>query len=217
MAESGFGSLCPMPALSDSPLLHIDCGYGHKHARGRVQLEVAPGEIVVVTGPNGAGKSTLMSTIAGEIEPVEGEVRVSVAGDAVDPASPEGAGAVTFLADPSFFPDLTIGEHLEMTAHHVGVPADELRDSVVPWEVADIESELPSRVSSGQRQRAYLALQLASAAKVVVLDEPERHLDGDWVRRLGDALVEVGAGGAAVVVATHSTHLAGRADRTVVL
>ncbi|MDN6282926.1 MAG: ATP-binding cassette domain-containing protein [Corynebacterium sp.] len=203
-----------MPALSDPPLLHIDCGYGHRHALGRLQLEVAPGEIVVVTGPNGAGKSTLMSTIAGEIEPVEGEVRVS---GTVDPAAPEGAGAVTFLADPSFFPDLTIGEHLEMTAHHVGVPADELRDSVERWQVADIESELPSRVSSGQRQRAYLALQLASAADVVVLDEPERHLDGDWVRRLGDALADVGAGGAAVVVATHSTHLAGRADRTVQL
>ncbi|HIW90577.1 MAG TPA: ATP-binding cassette domain-containing protein [Candidatus Corynebacterium avicola] len=203
-----------MPASSDSPLLHVDCGYGHKHALGRLQLEVVPGEIVVVTGPNGAGKSTLMSTIAGEIEPVEGEVRV--AGDR-DPASPDGAGVVTFLADPSFFPDLTIGEHLEMTAHHVGVPADELRDSIERWEVADIESELPSRVSSGQRQRAYLALQLASATDVVVLDEPERHLDGDWVRRLCDALADVATGGAAVVVATHSTHLAGRTDRTVQL
>lgn len=98
-----------------------------------------------MTGPNGAGKSTLMSTIAGEIEPVEGEVRVAASHGAVDPAAPEGAGAVTFLVDPSFFPDLTIGEHLEMTAHQVGVPADELRDSVAPWQISDIESELPSR------------------------------------------------------------------------
>ena len=99
-----------------------------------------------MTGPNGAGKSTLMSTIAGEIEPVEGEVRVAASHGAVDPAAPEGAGAVTFLVDPSFFPDLTIGEHLEITAHQVGVPADELRDSVAPWQISDIESELPSRV-----------------------------------------------------------------------
>ena len=210
-----------MSGLSHSPLLDpvldIDCSYGHNGAVGHLSLQVTSGEIVAVTGPNGAGKFTLMSTIAGEIEPVEGEVRVAASHGAVDPAAPEGAGAVTFLVDPSFFPDLTIGEHLEMTAHQVGVPADELRDSVAPWQISDIESELPSRVSGGQRQRAYLALQLASAANVVVLDEPERHLDGDWGRRLGDELLAVRARGAAVVVATHSAHSAGRADRTVEL
>lgn len=153
-------------------------------------------------GHNGAVGHLSLQVTSGEIVAVTG---------------PNGAGAGTFLVDPSFFPDLTIGEHLEMTAHQVGVPADELRDSVAPWQISDIESELPSRVSGGQRQCAYLALQLASAANVVVLDEPERHLDGDWGRRLGDELLAVRARGAAVVVATHSAHLAGRADRIVEL
>lgn len=216
------------PAPSDgpvapAPLLRIDCSYGHNGTLGHLQLQVSPGEFIAVTGPNGAGKSTLMSTIAGEIEPTSGTVTVADAdgtdstGEEADPASPAGAGAVTFLSDPSFFPDLTIGEHLEMTAHNVGVRADALRDSIERWQVAGIESELPSRVSSGQQQRAYLALQLTSAARVVVLDEPERHLDGDWVRTLSEELAEVRDRGTAIVLATHSTYLAGHADRTIEL
>ncbi|MGJ0183581.1 ATP-binding cassette domain-containing protein [Corynebacterium glyciniphilum] len=72
----------------------MSCTFGYRDIVGTVDTTVSPGQIVAVTGSNGAGKSTLVDTVAGELEPLEGTVRVRTSDGAVDPASPEGAGAV---------------------------------------------------------------------------------------------------------------------------
>lgn len=210
-----FDTVGPMP--SSFPALSIDCAFGHAEALGTLSAEISLGEIVVLTGKNGSGKSTLVDTVAGELAPHRGTVRVSVDGRAVDPATPEGAGTVTRIAEPAFFPDLTIHEHLAFLARRAGVTLDDMWGRVGPWEVADLPDDLPSRLSNGQRQRANLALQLAVAAPVVVLDEPERHLDGAWTRVLCDQLGDLAMFGSPVLVASHSDTVVGAADREIAL
>lgn len=203
-----------------APSLSIDCGFGHTGEIGHLAADIHPGEIVVLTGENGAGKSTLIDTVAGELAPVTGTVRVRCGrhggpGVLLDPAAPEAVGRVTRIADPAFLPDLTLGEHLDLMALRTGVGIDELLDRTLPWQLDDLPDTLPSRLSSGQRQRANLGIQLAVASDVVALDEPERHLDADWTRVLCDRLRTLAEDGAAVVVASHSPVVVAAADRTI--
>ncbi|MEY8565726.1 ATP-binding cassette domain-containing protein [Corynebacteriaceae bacterium 7-707] len=200
----------------DAPVLTVTCAFGYRDAVGTVDTVVNPGEIVAVTGANGAGKSTLVDTVAGELEPLDGTVRVHLPAGDLDPAGPEAAGVVLHLAEPSFFPDLTVDEHVALMAR-LGGRAGDLREEVERWAVAPLLGSLPSRLSSGQRQRAYLGLQLTRRAPVVTLDEPERHLDADWTDYLCGRLREYADAGSAVVVATHAPQIVAASDRVIAL
>lgn len=210
-----------------APALSIDCSFGHSGEIGHLTTDVLPGEIVVLTGENGAGKSTLIDTLAGELEPVDGTVRVrggttdrpgsgdTPVGVLLDPATPDAAGAVTRIADPAFLPDLTLGEHLDLLALRAGISVDTLLDRALPWQLEALPDTLPTRLSSGQRQRASLGLQLSVASPVTVLDEPERHLDAAWTQVLCGQLRSFADSGAAVVVASHAPALVAVADREI--
>lgn len=197
--------------------VEVDCKFGHNSILGEITDRVREGEFVSVTGPNGAGKSTLISTIAGELEPLEGTVRVVSKSQKalVDPSSPQGAGCVTSISDPAFLPDLTLGEHINLVSLRAGVEMDTLLSRMEPWRVVELPNTLPSRLSSGQKQRANLGIQLAVAAPVVVLDEPERHLDADWTRLLCTQLRQMAQSGFTVIVASHSPSLIEEADREI--
>lgn len=199
------------------PVLATDCTFGHREDLGMVSLEVLPGEMVAVTGGNGTGKTTLISTIAGELEPREGTVRVHTDSGHVDPASPEGAGTVLHVSEPSFFPDLTIGEHVSLMAHHADTTTDALLVDLDRWEIDSLLGNLPSQLSSGQRQRSYLGIQLTQAGALMTLDEPERHLDAAWVGELCRCLRQRCDDGSSVIVATHSPQVAETADRVITL
>lgn len=201
----------------DVPVLTMSCTFGYRDIVGTVDTTVSPGRIIAVTGSNGAGKSTLVDTVAGELEPLDGTVRVHTADGDVDPASPAGAGSVLHISEPSFFPDLTIGEHVSLMAHHVGRSEDEFLVDVARWEITQLLDSLPSRLSSGQRQRAYLGLQLAQRTAVTTLDEPERHLDAAWIEEVCRRLKERSEDGSAVIVATHAPQIADIADRVIAL
>lgn len=200
-----------------SPALSIDCEFGHAGEVGHLTMDIHAGEIVVLTGENGAGKSTLIDTVAGELEPVAGTVRVRDAesGVLLDPATPDAAGQITRIAAPSFLPDLTLGEHLDLMSLRTGIGIDDLLDRALPWQIEDLPDTLPSRLSSGQRQRANLGIPLAVVSGVIALDEPERHLDADWTCVLCDRLRALAEGGATVIVASHSPVVIAAADRTI--
>src|SRR5215211_7346552 len=93
--------------------------YGELVAVDLLDLEVRPGECVVLIGHNGSGKTTTLRLVAGLLEPSEG--RVTVAGG--DLAQERSRAALSFVPDtPLLYPDLTVREHLELVglAHGVG-------------------------------------------------------------------------------------------------
>lgn len=125
--------------------IHVDCTFGHRGvALGEMRRPFHRGKVYVIAGPNGAGKSTLLQTIAGELEPVTGTVRI---GD-TDPASRAGAGSVARVADPVFLPDLTVGEHLKLLASH---GTFDYEDVVQHWGLEALVASMPAWISSGQR------------------------------------------------------------------
>ncbi|MET9902933.1 ABC transporter ATP-binding protein [Streptomyces sp. NPDC006446] len=169
----------------------------------RVDLDVAPGEILTVVGPSGCGKSTLLRTLAGLLSPLAGEV----VQDTRRLTGPSADRALIFQED-ALLPWRTLRGNVELPLAIAGLPRAERRAQAESWltrvGLADRFRQLPHHVSGGQRQRAQLARALAPAPRAVLMDEPFGALDAQTRAGMQDLLVEVLRGtGATVVFVTH--------------
>jgi len=200
-----------------SPVLHtqgLAKDYGDGLGLNPVDLEIGPGELVMLVGPNGAGKSTFLRLVAGLLEPTEGEVLV----DGAAAGSMEARAATSFIPDnPVLYDDLSVEEHLEYVARLHGVTewrrrADELLDRLTLAPRAD---DLPSRFSRGMRQKTSLAVGLVRPFSLLLVDEPFVGLDAPTQGALVELLDEAAKEGAALLVSTHQLDLVERATRCV--
>jgi energy-coupling factor transport system ATP-binding protein len=170
-------------------------------------------------GRNGSGKSTLLSTLAGSRAPTRGSV-------AVGGHNPRDLGATERVRQVGLVPQdpglLLYGESVatecamsdKVTKLDAGTTRTTL-DRIVPGLPDDRH---PRDLSEGQRLALALAVVLAPAPPLVLLDEPTRGLDYPSKDRLIVVLRELADLGHAIVLATHDVELAARvADRAVVL
>ena len=194
--------------------------YGAVVAVGGADLELRGGEVTALMGRNGSGKSSLLWALQGSGPRRGGTVDV----DGADPAalSPAGARRLVGLVPQSAADLLYLGTVAEECAQadreSAGASpftARQLLDRLAPG-VGDHEH--PRDLSEGQRLALVLAIQLAAAPRVVLLDEPTRGLDYGAKRSLVGILDALSAEGRAVVVATHDVEfVAEAADRVIVM
>ncbi|PYC66678.1 heme ABC exporter ATP-binding protein CcmA [Micromonospora arborensis] len=188
----------------------LTLGYGDHIVLAGFSLEVRPGEAVALRGPNGAGKSTLLRCVAGLHAPREGTV--TVAGSPVDERAVGFRRAVVaMLDDVAWYPSLTVREHVDLVQMLNRPLADSWWDPPDLLELLALDTvadDSPARLSSGQRQRLTLAMAFARPSRVLLLDEPERHLDTAGRQIVIDLLrIYLGRNGAALL-ATHDPDLA---------
>jgi ABC-2 type transport system ATP-binding protein len=172
---------------------------------------VDAGGVLALRGANGAGKTTLLRVLAGLLAPTTGQVRI--AGRRPDDRDREFRRALAALIGPPMTArDLTLAEHLRFVAATWGSgprAAGETSDALLEeLGITALSRRYPHELSSGQSQLVAIALTLARPSRVLALDEPEQRLDPDRLERVIDALARRAAGGAAIVVATHSPRLA---------
>ena len=197
----------------------LSVAYGRLSALDGVDLSLFPGEVLVLMGRNGSGKSTLLSALAGGRRPSRGTVKV----DGEDPRSFRGAELIRHVGlvpqDPGL---LLYGESVHgecrtsdrASGLQEGSTAQAL-ERILPGVPGDRH---PRDLSEGQRLALALAIVLAPAPSLVLLDEPTKGLDYPSKDRLIAVLPELAGHGHAVVVATHDVELAARVgDRAVVL
>ena len=152
-----------------------------------IDLDIYPGERVLIAGPSGSGKSTLAACING-LNPFSnpGECKGSLIVDGVDaPHSSifELAGHVgTVLQDPDGqFIGLTVGEDIAFALENSCTPQDEMHEITRrAAELVGIENHLdyaPHELSGGQKQRVSLAGVMVDQVKVLLFDEPLANLD----------------------------------------
>ena len=150
-----------------------------------VSIDARPGELVAIVGPNGVGKTTLLRAIAGDARPAAGRIRIDGA-DVASLAPAARARAVTMIGGDRETPHgITVRELVATGRFSYApwwdwTPAED--DGTVDAALARVElGEVAERdvatLSSGERQRAWLALALAQSARTVLLDEPTSHLD----------------------------------------
>lgn len=206
-----------------SPALSLrDCGLtlGSTVCAPPTTLEAPAGTLTALTGPNGSGKTTLLRIAAGRVPEHGGSA--SVFGAAPDSRSTEFRRTVCDGIDPvDTASDLTVGENIVMVSLAWNGVSD-LRD--LPTAPVMLElgvdaflDRFPHELSSGQRQMLTLSMLLARPSRLMLLDEPERHLDHERRLILARALRSLAAGGPAVVVSTHSREILEAADQTVTL
>lgn len=179
--------------------------FGDRRVLDGFSCAFAAGSVTALVGPNGAGKSTLLRCLAGATPVDAGEILLD--GAVCDPTTTEHWRVVLgVLDDHAWLPGLTLRDHLAL----VGDAVDPVLERVG---LAGFGDRRPGSLSSGQRQRAALALALVRPWRVLLLDEPERHLDESGV----DLLIDLMDGWRerTVVFATHSGELVERtgADR----
>jgi ABC-type transport system involved in cytochrome bd biosynthesis fused ATPase/permease subunit len=185
---------------------------------------VSAGERIAVVGPSGSGKSTLAMTMAGFLRPHEG--RASYRGVAAGRLDPEEVHRMVGLLEqrPYVF-DTTVAENLLLAAPQASpgeLQAVLVRVGLEEW-VAGLPLGLNTqvgehgrRLSGGQRQRLGLARLLLSGHPVVVLDEPDEHLDAEAADSLMADLLDAAAERTTIVVGHRLAPLTG-VDHTVVL
>ncbi|MDQ6649537.1 MAG: ATP-binding cassette domain-containing protein [Actinomycetota bacterium] len=193
--------------------------YGGTVALRGVSLSVTGGEVLALMGRNGAGKSTLLSCLAGLRKPAGG--RVEVGGHAPYGRSARDVVRTVALVPQSpgdlLYADTVAGEcaqadrDLGLSAGATQATLDELAPGLPP-------TRHPRDLSEGQRLSLALAVVLAAAPPLVLLDEPTRGLDYPAKGRLVAQLRALAKAGRAVVLATHDVELVAEvARRTVVL
>jgi energy-coupling factor transport system ATP-binding protein len=196
--------------------------YGEVYAVRGVDLDLSAGQVVALMGRNGSGKSSLLWALTGAGPRQAGTVRTGDGGRD-DPARLPPAqarhrvGLVPQTPADLLYLDTVAAEcdqaDRESGAHPGG--CRRLLDRLVPGIPGDTH---PRDLSEGQRLALVLAIQLAAAPPVVLLDEPTRGLDYPAKRHLAAVIRELAGAGHAVVVATHDVEfVAQAADRVVVL
>ena len=151
--------------------------FGGLRAVDGIDLELEAGQILGVIGPNGAGKTTLFSLIAGSLPPTSGEVLLEDRPVAGRPAyRMVRAGVVRTHQIVKPFPNLTVLENVTVGAIHAGRraagPARERAAEVLTFVgLEDRAHALPGTLTLAGRKRLELARALATAPRVLMLDE----------------------------------------------
>ncbi|WP_214369224.1 amino acid ABC transporter ATP-binding protein [Pseudonocardia sp. H11422] len=201
----------------------VDKHFGELHVLRDINLEVAPGQVVVVLGPSGSGKSTLCRTI-NRLEPVDNGI-IEVDGKVL-PA--EGKDLAKLRADVgmvfqsfNLFAHKTILENVTLAPIKVRRTgkADAERRALELLERVGITNQrdkYPAQLSGGQQQRAAIARALAMRPKVMLFDEPTSALDPEMVQEVLDVMTGLAKEGMTMLVVTHEMGFARRAAHRVI-
>jgi heme ABC exporter ATP-binding subunit CcmA len=183
-----------------------------------VDLEVAVGETVLIEGPNGAGKTSLLRVAAGLVPVASGQA--SVLG--LDPVRyrTEVRRRVGMLAHAShLYDDLNVRENVRFAVKAAGADTSRI---AAACERLGLTGRLlrtgAAKLSAGQRRRVALAVLVARAPELWLLDEPHAGLDASARSLLNEIVAEATANGATAIVASHEPELVvSLADRSVTL
>lgn len=192
-----------------------------------VNASIAPGEFIAVLGPNGVGKTTMLRTIAGLHVASSGSVLID--GIAVAHRSPlDRARRVAFVTGDEVFLDalrvrdvVAIGRfphHRWWEWQQRDDDAPAVAQALTAVHADELGDRLFATLSSGERQRVWIALGLAQATPVLLLDEPTTHLDVRVAHEILALLRRLAGEGRTIVCALHDLNdAAGYADRLALL
>ena len=188
-------------------------------------LLIQPGDYVAIVGPSGSGKTTLLSMLGGMLSPSTGRVwfdgaslyDLSVGQRARIRREKIGFVFQTF----NLVPYLTAVENVQVPLYLAGVPKKQQREQAITLldrvGLGDRLDHKPCEMSTGQQQRVALARTLANQPAVILADEPTGNLDPESRQRVLAFFDELHRESHTIVMVTHDSAAAERAQRKLVL
>ena len=145
----------------------------------RIDIDVAPGEFLILVGPSGCGKSTLLNIIAGLEEPSEGQLRI--AGRDVIGVAPARRDIAMVFQSYALYPTMSvaanIGFALEMRKVPKAARLKRIAEVATMLQIEHLLERRPAQLSGGQRQRVAMGRALARDPQLFLFDEPLSNLD----------------------------------------
>lgn len=196
-----------------------------------ISLRIAAGEVVAIIGPSGGGKSTLVRTIAGAQLPDRGTVRIDDA-DARDWDPEKLAQHIGYLPQDSALFAGTVAENIARFSGEVSMDRAAIDAAVVQAAeqvgagpmIARLSNGYDHRlhlggkgVSAGQAQRIALARAVYGDPAILILDEPNAHLDREGDAALIQALSALKASGKTILIVSHKLGILPVVDKIMVL
>ncbi len=221
------------PAVDGACMLELEEVAKSYHGAGedvravdRVNLRLAPGEMVALHGPSGSGKTTLLLLAAALLDPERGAIRFQ----GRDLASFSEAQSSEYLLRHVGFvyqhfrlmPRVSAVENASRKLLMSGVGMREAQARATPWlqrvGLGERLDRPPEKLSGGERQRVAIARVLAAEPTLILADEPTGNLDSTRSREIVQLLRSIARERqAAVLLATHDLDAAALADRSFTL
>lgn len=184
-----------------------------------VDLDVYPGELVVVLGESGCGKSTLLNIIGGMDRMTEGKVLVEgkdMSNPTEDELTDYRRKYVGFIFQAyNLMPNLSAYENIEFIAEI----SDKAMDSMEALKLVGLEAKansMPSALSGGQMQRISIARALVKSPKIILADEPTAALDYDTSIKVLSVIEKISKeNNTTILMVTHNPEIAKMANRVV--
>ena len=191
-----------------------------------INLEIYPGERVLIAGPSGSGKSTLAGCING-LNPFSnpGACTGTLTVDGVDAPHSSlfelSAHVGTVLQDPDGqFIGLTVGEDIAFALENSCTPQDEMHAITRhAAELVGIENHLgyaPHELSGGQKQRVSLAGVMVDQVKILLFDEPTSALDPQMVGEVLEVMRDLAHESLTMIIVTHEMAFARDVSKRVI-
>jgi multiple sugar transport system ATP-binding protein len=153
--------------------------YDATHIFERFDLEVMPGEFLVLLGPSGCGKSTLLNAIAGLVALSRGEIWIAERNVTFDEPKDRGIGMV--FQSYALYPRMTVEQNLSFGLRVARLPRSvimaRVRSAADLLQLTPLLGRRPSQLSGGQRQRVAIGRALVRDAALFLFDEPLSNLD----------------------------------------
>ncbi|MGE7692094.1 ABC transporter ATP-binding protein [Lysinibacillus sp. NPDC097214] len=200
---------------------HVTGGYTRKPVIKDLSFSIEKGELVGLIGLNGAGKSTTIKHIIGTMLPKEGDIRLN--GVTLKENTDKYRTAFSYIPEtPVLYDELTLREHLELTAMAYGLDEATLaaRSQLLLKEFR-MEKRLnwfPSHFSKGMRQKVMIMCAFLVNPSLYIIDEPFVGLDPLGIQSLLDQMDEKKKEGASILMSTHILSTAEKhCDRIILL
>lgn len=195
--------------MSDKPIVDVR-GVHKKFANllavNDITFNVAAGEIFGLLGPNGAGKTTIIRLILDIFKPDKGEI--AVLGGLMGKSKLKQIGYMP--EERGLYQDVSLEKCLVYLAVLKGIPKIEAKTRIAGYldrfDLSDYSQKPVKQLSKGMQQKAQIIATLVHEPQLVIVDEPFSGLDPVNTRMVKDILVDLRAGGTAIIMSTHQMH-----------
>ena len=176
--------------------------FGNKTALNQIQFNVDKGEIFGFLGPSGAGKTTLINILTGQLKADEGTTQLL--GKDTKNLTPEDLTRIGLVGDSSgYYEKLSLEKNLIVYAKIYGLPNSRVDEVLEQVGLLESKKTIAEKLSTGMRQRMFLARALLNRPELLFLAEPTSGLDPMTSKKIHRLLEELKAARTTIFLTTH--------------